>query len=130
MDVSVLKTALIAMFVCAGLFLSRVSVSTHHSSAAALDEKNRITLTGTVTRVEWVNPHGRIYMDVKGQDGKVTNWAIETAAPSMLSARGLNRSDVPAGAALVVDGYRAGNNATTAVGRIMRLADGTEFLVR
>ena len=125
-----MKTPLIAMIVCAGLFLSRVSVSTHHSSTAALDEKNRITLKGTVTKVEWVNPHGRIHMDVKGPDGKVTNWAIETGAPSTLSARGLNRSDFQVGTALVVDAYREGKNTTTALGRIVRLADGTEFLVR
>lgn len=118
------------MIVCAGLFLSRVSVSTHHSSAAALDEKNRVTLTGTVTKVEWVNPHGRIYMDVKGPDGKVAHWAIETGAPSTLSARGLNRSDFHVGTALVVDGYRAGKNTTAAVGRIARLADGTELFLR
>ena len=106
-----------------------VGVSAHHSFAAEFDATKPITLTGTVTKVEMVNPHGWIYMDVKQPDGTVKNWAIEAVAPSTLAARGLKKNTIPIGLELVVQGYRAKDGSTTANGNIIKLPDGRELAV-
>jgi hypothetical protein len=102
----------------------------HHALNAEFDEKDRVTLKGTVTKMEWVNPHGRIYIDVKGLDGRIANWAIETAAPAVLLGRGVRKDDFRIGVQVIVDAYRSKNKATTAAGRIVRLPDGTELFLR
>jgi hypothetical protein len=118
------------LVVCAGLLLSRAPVYAHHAFDTEFDEKDRITLKGTLTKMEWVNPHGWIYMSVKGPDGKLANWAIETGAPAALLRRGLRKNDFRVGMQIIVDGYRAKNKAATAAGRIVRLMDGTELFLR
>ena len=125
-----MSSKLFVAAVSLGLVLSRVPVFTHHSLAAAFDEENRITLKGTITKVELVNPHGWIYLDVRGADGKVANWAIVTAAPSTLWRRGLTKDDLRVGMAVVIEGHRAREKAAAAVGRILRLADQTELFLR
>jgi hypothetical protein len=85
-----------------GVVLAGVPALAHHSFAAEYSSDQPITLTGTLTKVEWTNPHGWIYLDVKGDDGKVTNWAIEFGALSALLRRGLRKSDFPTGVELVV----------------------------
>lgn len=121
---------LFVLVVCIGLGLSRPPMFAHHAPNAEFDEKDRVTLKGTVTKTEWVNPHGRIYIDVKGLDGRIANWAIETAAPAVLLGRGVRKDDFRIGVQVIVDAYRAKNNATTAAGRIVRLPDGTELFLR
>jgi len=116
--------------VCAGLLNAPVPLVAHHSFDTEFDEKDRITLKGTLTRVEWVNPHGWIYMDVKGPDGTLANWAIETGSPAVLLRRGLRQNDFRVGTEITVDGYRAKKKAATAAGRIVRLMDGTELFLR
>jgi hypothetical protein len=74
-----------------GLILAAAPAFAHHSFAAEFDEKQPITLTGTLTKMEWVNPHGWIYVDVKGPDGQVKNWAVEAVAPNTLLRRGLRK---------------------------------------
>src|ERR1700691_4429492 len=96
----------------------------HHSFAAEYSSDQPITLTGTLTKVEWTNPHGWIYLDVKGDDGKMTNWAIEFGAPNALLRRGLRKSDFPTGVELVVKGYRAKNGTATINGTTVKLPDG------
>ena len=118
------------LVVCVGLLLSRVPVFAHHAFDTEFDENDRITLKGTLTKVEWFNPHGWIYMNVKGPDGKLANWAIETGAPAALLRRGLRKNDFRVGMEIVVDGYRAKKKAATAAGRIVRLMDGTELFLR
>jgi len=108
----------------------RLPVLAHHSFDAEFNEKDRITLKGTLTRMEWVNPHCWIYMDVKGPGGKVSVWAVETAAPMVLLSRGLRKDDFRVGMELIVDGYRAKTKAATASGRIVRLMNGTELFLR
>jgi hypothetical protein len=96
----------------------------HHSFAAEYDGSQAITLKGTLTKVEWTNPHGWIYIDVRGENGKVTNWGVEFGAPNALLRRGLRRSDFPTGVELVVKGYRAKSGSPTVNGSSVTFPDG------
>ena len=125
-----MRAKLFVLVVCVGLLVSRAPVFAHHAFDTEFDEKDRITLKGTLTKIEWVNPHGWIYMDVKGPAGKVAKWAIETGAPAALLRRGLRKDDFRVGMEIIVDGYRAKTKAATAAGRIVRLPDGTELFLR
>lgn len=106
-----------------------VRVSAHHSFAAEFDATKPITLVGTVTKVEMVNPHGWIYIDVKQPDGTVKNWAIEAVAPATLAARGFKKNTIAIGLELVVQGYRAKDGSPTANGNSVKLPDGRELSV-
>jgi hypothetical protein len=100
----------------------------HHSFAAEFDGTQPVTLRGIVTAVEWANPHGWIYLDVKGSDGTVVSWAVETAAPNALIRRGVRNSDFPVGTAITVKGYRAKNGTPKANASTLTLPDGRELL--
>lgn len=125
-----MKAGLFALVVCAGLLNQEVPAYTHHAFDTEFDEIDRITLKGTLSKVEWVNPHCWIYIDVKGPDGRLANWAIETGSPATLLRRGLRQDDFRVGTEITVDGYRAKKKAETAAGRILRLMDGTELFLR
>ena len=118
------------LLVCLALALFDPSVSAHHAFNAEYDEEDRVTLRGTVTELQWANPHGRIVLAVRGADGASANWDIELGTPAMLSSRGVRTDDVRIGAQVSIDGYRARNKATTAAARILTLSDGTELFVR
>ena len=105
------------------------SASAHHAFAAEFDGTRPVTLKGTVTKMEWVNPHAWLYMDVKGQDGKVVNWAIEGGAPNALLRLGWNRNSVPAGIEVIVDGFRAKDGSNRANGRQVTLPDGKKLFI-
>jgi hypothetical protein len=96
----------------------------HHSFAAEYSSDQPITLKGTLTKVEWTNPHGWIYIDVKDDAGRVTNWAIEFGAPNALLRRGVRKSDFPSGVEVVVKGYRAKNGTPTINGTTVKFPDG------
>jgi hypothetical protein len=96
----------------------------HHSFAAEYDGNKPVTLKGTLTKVEWINPHGWIYIDVKDDAGKVTNWAVEFGAPNALLRRGLRKTDFPTGVELVVKGYRAKSGSPTINGTSVTFPDG------
>jgi hypothetical protein len=98
------------------LMLWTGSVSAHHALIAEFDLKQSISLRGTLTKLEWVNPHGWIYLDVKGPDGKVQNWAIETGSPARMQNRGLKRTDFTPGMELIVLGYAARTGKNRAAG--------------
>jgi hypothetical protein len=106
-----------------------VSVSAHHSFAAEFDEKAPIKLTGTVTKLELVNPHMWVYIDVKNPDGTVTNWGIEGGAPNAIIRRGLRKEDFPIGTQVTVDGYKSKNGSMTANGRTVTFLDGRNFFL-
>ena len=102
---------------------------THHSFSAEFDATQPITLRGTLTKMDWVNPHGWLYIDVMQPDGTVVNWAIEAGSPNALLRRGLRQSDFPIGSELVVDGYRSRNGTPTANGTSVKFADGRNFFL-
>ncbi|OFW09321.1 MAG: hypothetical protein A3G20_08165 [Acidobacteria bacterium RIFCSPLOWO2_12_FULL_59_11] len=112
-----------------GVLLSAAPVLAHHSFAAEFDGSKPITLKGTLTRLDWINPHGWIYLDVKGPDGTVANWAIQAGSPNTLSRRGLKKTDLPPGVEIVVKGYLAKSGARIIAGTIVTFADGREFSV-
>ena len=112
-----------------GLMLAAVPAFAHHSFAAEFDEKQPITLTGTLTKMEWVNPHGWIYIDAKGPDGQVKNWAVEAVAPNTLLRRGLRKEDFPIGSEVIVKGYRAKNGENWANGSNITFKDGKRLFL-
>jgi hypothetical protein len=122
-----MRTVALRFFICAGIALMAKPVLAHHSFAAEFDGTQPVTLKGTLTRMEWVNPHGWVYLDVKGPDGTVVNWAIETGGPNALLRRGLRKSDFPVGIEVVVTGYKAKNGTPTANAKTLKFPDGREF---
>jgi len=102
-------------------------VRAHHSFAAQFDDKAPVTLKGTLSKMEWLNPHTWIHIDVKDADGKVVTWAIEGATPNNLIRRGLRQVDFPIGIELSVRGYRAKNGTPVASGEKLTFTDGRDF---
>jgi hypothetical protein len=96
----------------------------HHAFAAEFDVNKPVTLVGTLTKVAWVNPHGWIYVDVKGKDGTVTGWAIEFGSPNALLRRGLRKADFPPGMTVTVKGYLAKSGKPVANASTVTLPDG------
>jgi hypothetical protein len=101
----------------------------HHSFAAEFDANKPITLRGKVTRVEWINPHAWIHMDVAAEDGNVERWRIETGSPNTLVRRGMTRDALPVGTQIVVFGYQHRNGSNAANGRDVTLPDGSKVFL-
>jgi hypothetical protein len=106
--------------------LAAVPIFAHHSFAAEFDGNKKVTLTGVVTKVDWVNPHAYIYVDVKGEDGEVVNWAIETGAPNALYRQGWRKDDVKVGNTVTLEAFLAKDGSHTAAARNVKLPDGRE----
>jgi hypothetical protein len=125
-DIS-MKSVLMAAAFALGLFLATAPVVAHHAFAAEFDKDKPVTLIGKVTKVEWVNPHTWIHMDVAGKDGKVVTWRIEGGAPNALMRRGWNRNSIKVGEQITVDGFLAKDGSPTANGTQVKTADGRIF---
>jgi DNA/RNA endonuclease YhcR with UshA esterase domain len=102
----------------------------HHSFATQYDADQPITLTGVVTKVEWMNPHARFYVDVKDDSGNVTNWNLELASPNVLTRNGWSRTSLKEGDEVTVEGSRARSGANMANARTVTLADGKQVFAR
>src|SRR5215470_352769 len=123
------KLTVLVMMVGAWLAAAAAPLLAHHAFAAEFDAKKPVHFTGTVTKMEWVNPHVWLHLDVKKPDGSVENWAFEAGTPSVLFRRGFTKNSLLPGTEVVVDGYRAKDGSRRANGRDLTLPDGrTLFL--
>ena len=113
----------------ASILLIGSVVSAHHSFAAEFDANKPIQLRGTVAKVEWINPHTWIHIDVKDADGKVERWMVEGGTPNTLLRRGLTKASLPEGTEILVDGYRAKNGSNRANGRDVTFPDGRKLFM-
>jgi len=107
-----------------GLLAATVPLLAHHSFAAEYDASKPIKLTGTVTKMEWMNPHARFYVDVKGEDGKVTNWNFELGAIPVLLKQGWRKDSLKAGDQVTVEASLAKDGSKSANARRVALPDG------
>jgi hypothetical protein len=110
-----------------GLTAAAVPAAAHHAFAAEFDVNQPVKVKGTVTKVEWVNPHAWLYVDVKGEDGKVVNWHFELGPPNALFRLGWKKDSIPAGTEVSITGFRAKAQEAVANGRSISLPDGREL---
>jgi hypothetical protein len=108
----------------AALLAWGLPVLAHHSGAAVFDNTKKIDLTGVVTKVEWVNPHAHFYIDVKDSAGKVTNWNLELASPSILVRNGWKRNSIKEGDTVTVTGSHARDNSNFGIAQTIVFPDG------
>jgi uncharacterized protein DUF6152 len=123
-----MRTRMVVLLAGLGLTLS-APVWAHHAFAAEFDAAKPIKLKGTVTKMEWINPHTWIHIDVKKRDGSVERWMIEGGPPNALSRRGFTQASLPVGAESVVEGFRAKDGSLRGNGRDLTLADGRKLFV-
>ena len=122
------KLSLIAL-AASLLFAAAAPAFAHHAFAAEFDAKKPVKLRGTVTKMEWINPHTWLYLDVKKPDGTVEEWMVEAGTPNTLLRRGFTKDSLKAGTEVLVDGYQSKDGSLRANGRDLTLPDGkTLFL--
>ena len=105
------------------------SAQAHHSFAAEFDASKPVTLRGTLTKIEIINPHGWIYVDVKNPDGSMTNWAVEAGSANTLLKRGLRKTSFPVGTEVLIKGFLAKNGRRVANGQTVTFPDGRDFFL-
>jgi hypothetical protein len=123
-----MKRMCAAVIAGAGLILAAPAWA-HHAFAAEFDAKKPVHLEGVVTKVELINPHAWIHVDVKGPDGKITTWMIEAGSPNVLLRRGFTKTTVAPGTAVLVDGYQSKDGSMRANGRDITLPGGRKLFL-
>ena len=123
-----MRMRLVAIVLCVGISVT-VPLLSHHAFSSEFDANKPVKLKGTVSRIEWINPHTWIHVDVKETDGKVTKWMIEGGSPNALIRRGVTSQLLKVGMEVMVDGYQAKDGSSRANGRDITLADGRKLSV-
>ena len=119
-----------ATLALAGLIVAAVVPAVaHHAFGAEFDPNRPVVLRGPVVKVEWVNPHTWIHVEVTGDDGDKMVWMVEGGTPNTLLRRGLSRDTIPVGAMIVVDGYQSKDRSARANGRDVTFEDGRKFFM-
>ena len=127
-NLSIVVVAVVIALVVA-LGVSAFPAWAHHAFAAEFDINSPVKLRGILTKMEWVNPHAWIHIDVMDQDGKTVAWMIETAAPNALLRRGFTKNSLPIGVEILVEGFRARDGSNKANGAAITFADGKTLFV-
>ncbi|HXP83060.1 MAG TPA: DUF6152 family protein [Verrucomicrobiae bacterium] len=121
-----LGTVVIAVLaICGGA----ARVTAHHAFAAEFDANKSVSFKGTITKMEWINPHTWLHVDVKKPDGTVENWAIEAGTPNVLFRRGFTKESLLPGTEVVVEGYQAKDGSHRANGRDLTFPDGRKLFL-
>ncbi|MCY4601202.1 MAG: DUF6152 family protein [Acidobacteria bacterium] len=121
--------AVVGLVVAIGVLAAPAPVLSHHAFSAEFDADMPVTLRGTVTRMEWVNPHAWIHVAVEKDDGTTEAWMVEGGAPNALLRRGFTKNSLPPGTVVLVEGYQAKDGAMRANGRDITFEDGTKLFV-
>ena len=124
-----MRTKLAIVVASAFLVLATAPAWAHHAFAAEFDANKPINLQGTVTKVEWINPHAWIHIDVTDADGKVTNWMVECGSPNIMLRRGFTKESLLPGIEVTVEGYRAKNGENWANGSNITFKDGKRLFL-
>jgi len=125
-----MRNKLMLLIAAASLLLAAVApVLAHHAFAAEFDANKPVKFTGTVAKVDFINPHSWIHLDVKDASGKVTRWMIEGGSPNTLFRRGITKDSLPEGTQITVDGYQAKDGSNKANGRDVTYADGRKIFL-
>ena len=122
-----MKTTLAVVGSIALMVVATAPIAAHHSFAAEFDAKQPVLFKGTVTKMEWINPHVWIHMNVTQPNGKTEAWMVEGGAPTVLFRRGFSKTSLQAGTQIVVDGYRAKDGTNKMNAREITLADGRKL---
>jgi len=122
-----MRTKLTSLAAALAMLLAGAQLMAHHSFAAEFDANKPVKLTGTVTKIEWMNPHAYFYIDVKDTSGKVDNWGLEMGSPNGLMRQGWTRHSLKVGDEVTVEGSMAKDGSKIANARQVVLSDGTKL---
>jgi hypothetical protein len=123
------RIKLVVVIAVASAILNATAAFAHHAFAAEFDAKRPVKLRGSVTKMEWINPHAWIHVDVKDPDGKAVSWMIEAGTPNTLFRRGFTKNSLAPGTEILVDGYQSKDGSNRANGRDVTFPDGRKLFL-